>query len=221
MDKLSLIFIITTILLLGCNPKCENDKFIADLPDSNKVHQPNLFYEVKKKLTDELNLEKLEVGVDSFELRLWTKIEPANLGYVFVIKKQNLNWTCIKYAFTTLHNSEITSGPVLTFLTDIRIDSFYVWKEQPKSGWTKFFGDLKKSNIYDLRDQHEIKNWESKIDDGTTYLIEYANKEKYRFYSYSNPSAYKDKYIECRQMTNILNIFNLEIGLEDPLEKYR
>ena len=86
MKKQYTIFILI-LVLSACNNVRHKSTFTIVLPDTSVTHQPDIFYETKKKAVQELMLNNLENGSDSFELRLWAKVEVLTGGQLFVIKK--------------------------------------------------------------------------------------------------------------------------------------
>ena len=109
-------------------------------------------------------------------------------------------------------------------MTNYTIDTFWVKKLQPRTNWRAFFKAIAKEDIYNLPSQSEIKGWKNEVDDGLTFSIEFATKEKYKFYSYNCPDVYENQFKECKHMVNILNVFDKEFGLRMDIfgeEKYR
>ena len=186
--------------------------FSIELPDTSKTHKPDLLFEKTKYLSNELFLNQLYKGVDSFELRLWAQISVTREGRVYIIKKINNNWKCILYNYV-LSINQWSSGNYLEYLAKRTIDTFSVKKLQPKTNWIDFFKLIEKENIYNLPSQEDIKGWKNKIDDGIIYKVEIATKNKYKFYYYNCPDIYEKEFKECKQMTNILDIFNKEFDL--------
>ena len=209
---LILLLILLCIVNISCKRIIKDDKpkFIIDLPDTSNKKYPNYYYETIKKKTEQLMFNKLWMATDSFEIRLWAKVEVTNGGHVYVIKKINNQWVCLHYFFIENHDywSNLNS-----YINNLTIDTFWVKKLQPKSNWNNFFNQIEKENIYKLPSQGDIKGWESIVEDGITYGVEIGTKNKYKLYYYNCPDVYSEKYIECKQMTNILEIFDKEFGI--------
>ena len=77
-------------------------------------------------------------------------------------------------------------------------------------------------NIYDLPDQDDISSWDSlgvTIADGTSYSVEFANQERYKYYSYNTPQDFIKYFKECKNMSNIIQILDREIGVKDEIEE--
>lgn len=82
--------------------------------------------------------------------------------------------------------------------------------------------DLEKENIYNLPDQQDISSWDSlgvTIADGISYSVEFANRERYKYYSYNRPQEFAKHFKECRNMSNIIQILDREIGVKDDFEE--
>lgn len=207
------LIVILILLFSGCNYQDKKTPSIRiDLPDTSLTHLPNFNYEIKKKAEEELMLNRLENGSDTLELRLWANVEVLSGGQIFIIKKINRQWTCLHYEYITKQKCE-SSMNWFDYAKDFSIDTFLVKKLQPKTNWKNLYFSLEKENIFNLPNQSEIKGWENMISDGNTFKVEFATNDYYKFYSYNCPDVYENKFIECKQMSNILNVFNKEFGL--------
>lgn len=204
------------LTFFGCNKHIKSDNnetnFVLELPDTSKKDFP-IIYKVKENLVKELNLQNLENGVDTFELRLWVKSEPTNGGQVFIIKKIKNEWTCFNYFYIEGKFKWIDNREIYENFYNFSVDTFWVKKRNPKSNWINFMQKIDKEGIFELQNQSDIIGWKDIVEDGITYSVEYANNSKYRFYSYNCPDVYSDNFIDCKRMTNILEIFDEEIGL--------
>ena len=214
----SILLLLLLTSLFACKNNKDNTKLLLEIPDTSKTHYPDIYYEVNKRAVDQLSLNKLENGVDTFELRLWAKVEVTNGGQVFVIRKIDNQWTCTHYYY--IESEGKFNSNIFTQITNFTIDTFWVKKEKPKTSWDSFFKAVEKENIYGLPIQSDIKGFKPIVDDGFTYCIEFATKSKYKFYWYNCPDVYEGEFKECKQMTNILDIFNKEFGLTLGLEKF-
>jgi hypothetical protein len=173
----------------------------------------NINYLMKKTATKELALSELESTVDFLEIRLWAKLSLSNHGQLMVIKQIDKQWVCIKYDYIAHWPAFVNGMSRRTYLTNYTIDTFVAIKKLPKSNWKSFFKAVEKQRIYDLPDQSEIKYWQNEVSDGNDFWLEYATKNKYSFASYNCPDYYENVFIECKRMTNIIEIFNTEFGL--------
>jgi len=212
------LLIIIAILFASCikEPLTRSSKFVMELPDTSLTHEPDIFYEVKKIAANELNLNLLENGAEPFELRLWTKMEVTNGGQVLIIKKINNQWTCVDYRYLETYTPVKDQKSIVDFVTNFSIDTVWIKKKQPKSGWRNFFTAIHKNKIMDLPVQSQIPGWVNHVTDGYTFYVEYATSNRYKFYWYNTPYVYEDDFSECRYMNNIIFLFNKEFGLMLP-----
>ncbi|SMD44207.1 hypothetical protein SAMN00777080_2826 [Aquiflexum balticum DSM 16537] len=79
---------------------------------------------------------------------------------------------------------------------------FYCSKTLETSEAKEIYKLFKENEIFDIPPQDSIENWEQG-EDGTTYFIEYSNKDLYSFKDYWAPSHYMDKIDEAKRI-NIL-----------------
>ena len=198
--------ILILLTLISCHEK----------PSKTTSAELNIFYEKTKRATIELSLPKIEKGVDSLEIRLWSKVEVTNGGNVLEIRKINNKWTCSDYSYIeTQHIKRHEISDDISFFTNFTIDTFWVKKIEPKTGWKDFFEKLQAKKAFELPDQRTIKGWDNNVSDGISYLFEFSTKNNYRYFSYNCPDIYEKKFIECKRMTQILEIFNSEFGVFD------
>ncbi|UTW60819.1 hypothetical protein KFE98_12370 [bacterium SCSIO 12741] len=206
-------------LLLGlitCSCQSSN-KEVEAIPMEDSTHaQPNLYALAHQKATQELNLNILREEVDSFELRLWAKVEVMIYGQVLVIKKVDGKWTCLDYRYTESQKEWVNELSAEEYVTRFSIDSFSVTKREPQSNWNQFFNNMQEQQLFTLPDQRNIPNWQNRVTDGYTYHVEWATKDNYQFISYNCPDVYQNDYNECLRMTEILEVFDREFGLYIP-----
>src|SRR5688572_5379419 len=70
----TLIFITILLMLASCqiNNSSHSDTFQVLLPDTSKTHRPDNLYKLLKDYGRQMNLPRIDTGVRSFELRIWT-----------------------------------------------------------------------------------------------------------------------------------------------------
>jgi len=210
------LFLLISIITLGVSckkhEKTEQREFEIEIPDTTKNHQSNISYIHKMSITQELSLNPLENGVDSFELRFWAKVEVLNIGHLYVIKKIKNQWTCLHYRY--IEHCRYQEGIDFSEMAKATyIDTFSVKKVRPATNWETFFEKIEHENIYELPPQVDIPGFKSNVADGHTFYVEYATRSKYKFYWFNCPDAFEDTFDECRKMANIVKIFHDEFGL--------
>jgi hypothetical protein len=50
-------------------------------------------------------------------------------------------------------------------------------------------------------------------------VVEFANEKRYRNYAFNSPQGFVDQIPACRNMTNIIEIFDEEFGVADNANK--
>ena len=202
------------------------DKINLDIPDSS-----DLAYKFHNARVNELNLPNLELGIDSFELRLWKYYEPYNINEIIVIRKDSKKkwWEGYYYRYWDIDIiSELEVQRGNKFFEDeisknspevyTLIDSLNIKKENPKSGWDIFLNEIKKEKIYELPNQKKIPNYKHSTFDGLIWEIEIGTSDSYKYYSYENPQVYAEKFWQCKQMIKIAEIFEREFPLRPPID---
>lgn len=157
-----------------------------DIPTFNNGLKGH-FYESIRKSSEVLNLEDLQKGVDSLEIRIWFFYSKRDqtFGKVHIYRYDD-NWIGkASYGSSILVNIS------------------------PKSGWKSFISKLLKKNIMTLQNQRDIKGFNLMIFDGDTYCVEIATRDDYRFYSYNSPDMTK-KYRDAKKMNRILKLVKRE-----------
>ena len=215
-----MLVVLIGFTFLLCQPQRTNHDLLIEIPDTTESELDIIPYLVKNKLVTQLNLNRLENGVDSFELRFNTRISLIPYGQLLIIKKIDNRWTCIEYNYVIKHPVMASGQKTLDYVQSFAIDTIQVVKKNPSSGWLKFLTSIDSRNIYDLPDQEDIRAWDSlhvAIADGTSYFVEFANDDRYKFYSYTDPQFFAKYFNECRKMTEIIGIFDREFGLNDSI----
>ncbi len=189
------------------------------IPDivNNKINK--LLYLKKKNITDELNIKSIENGADSLEIRLWAMAGAAKGGEVYIIRKTKYKWNCYHYWFierVAEQDNLNRKSYTLDELADAGLDTFWIKKEAPRSGWNGFLTKLNESDLYKL-DSYKDESLEvvEKINN-YSFMIEYALKNKYRLYWYSCSDIYRDCQ-RCEEMVEALNVFNSEFNFSSSL----
>src|SRR5687767_8422206 len=102
MNTSHLILIALTSILYTCGQRTDNSKKLKiEIPDTTESELDILPLLYKDRLAEELNLERLENGVDSFELRFDTRIAVLKCGFgqMLVFKKKGDSWSCFEYQY--------------------------------------------------------------------------------------------------------------------------
>lgn len=95
-----------------------------------------------------------------------------------------------------------------------KILSKNVYRKEPASGWDNFMKRLFDLQIMSLPDMSRVPGYEE-LDgaDGASYFIEFATKDKYRFYGYWEPAIFT-QFWEARNMEEILRLIEQELDFK-------
>ncbi|MDI9868957.1 hypothetical protein [Flectobacillus roseus] len=162
----------------------------------------DLFYELKKQKEKQLNLDSLESGFDSLQIRIWYDYALLINRELIVIKRTNGKWSAEHYQMAVDWDA---------FKTTEVIKINKIKSVLPKSGWDNFFNKLLSFKIMTLPNMDDISGLEDNWTDGVTYNIEIATKKQYRFYGYHLPDKFQDKFWQAKNMTEILSLISTEL----------
>ncbi|MBN2212924.1 MAG: hypothetical protein JW723_01655 [Bacteroidales bacterium] len=214
--------LIIPLLLLGCRFSSIGDiggKIDVIIPDIQNNQLNRLLYRKKQHITDELNIRPIEKGVDTLEIRLWAMTGTAKGGEVYIIRKTKYKWNCYHYWFierlSTPDNPEKRSFSFEELSTS-GLDTFWIKKEEPHSGWDRFISKLNTTGLYHL-ESYEDESAEVREKINTySFMIEYAMKNKYRFFLYNCSDIYHDCR-KCQQMMGIFRLVDNEFNFSNSL----
>ncbi|MDL5049917.1 hypothetical protein QQ054_28290 [Oscillatoria amoena NRMC-F 0135] len=193
----------------ACDPaKPKEEKtFIYELPKPRGADSLHFYYRYKNMVSEQLSLTRLEDGVDSFELRLWSEITIAQPSILYTLKKAENNWQCMQYNIWG-HDESLNNFKFYRYI----VDSVQLYSVKPKCDWNMLLDSMNKEGLLTLPSNDEIKGMENVgISDGTIYSVEYATSSKYRFYYYHSPSVLP-QFSDCVKMNNILEMWARNVG---------
>lgn len=196
MKSLAIVLVFSLFLLFSCNDKnlSENDIVKEEKTD-------NRYLNWQKTTQQQLNIGPIEQSASTQEIRLWVTAALWTPDYLYILKNDNNGW----YAFHYTYWRDVK------YNSSKKVDSFFIKKINPKTNWIRFINSLEQQNIYSLPSQNDIEGWENRVNDGTTYVIEYYKEGDFGYYIYNCPEAYKDRFPESQKMANIVNLFQEHI----------
>ena len=136
--------------------------------------------EFGKWQSSRLNIQQINNGVDSFELRIWNFGMWARKELV-ILRYFDNKWVTCNYDYWENGKRVIDSLHLLCK----QIDSNVAYKIQ-------MF--VTKDSILELPSQTAIPNFKDNTADGNTYFIEIATKTFYKTLGYHNPQYFNDPY---------------------------
>lgn len=177
-------------------------KFKKEIP-SYPDGQPDLFYRLAQQKTKQLQLDTLQGGYDSLQIRIWYDFSLINLRKLLIIKRTNSLWTATSYTLTVDWD--------FRNLTET-IKAKTVEEVNPKQGWDNFLKKIFALQITALPNANKINGY-SFGTDGRQFNIEVATKNQYRFYGYWEPQLNREKFPQAKNMADILQLIKDEFNI--------
>ncbi|HJX72414.1 MAG TPA: hypothetical protein VJ346_10690 [Bacteroidales bacterium] len=189
------------------------------IPDIKNNELNRLLYLKKQHIIDELNIKSIEKGVDTLEIRLWAMAGTAKGGEVYIIRKSKYKWNCYHYWF--IERLPVAQNPekkAYSFeeMANTGLDTFWIKKEEPRSGWDRFISKLNATELYKLESYEDVSSEVVEKINTYSFMIEYAMKNKYRLFWYNCSDIYKDCH-QCRQMMGIFGTVDSEFNFSNSL----
>ena len=222
MKNLIALLLFILIALSGCRFSSIGDikgKVDTVMPDIKNNQLNRLLYLKKQNVTDELNIKSIEKGVDSLEIRIWALAGTARGGEVYIIRKSRYKWNCYHYWFIermSVSGNRNSQDYSLEELSNIGLDTFWIKKEEPRTGWNRFISKLDNSELYHLESYDDVSVEVREKIRTYSFMIEYAMKNKYRLFYYNCSDIYQDCQ-KCRHMMEVLRQVDYEFNFSSSL----
>ncbi|MEI6950700.1 hypothetical protein V9K67_26195 [Paraflavisolibacter sp. H34] len=188
--------------------QAQDTTFLKDIP--YRPGRPDIFYREMKRDIADLNLDTLEAGFDSLQIRIWCTYGNLIYHQLIILKKTQGKWSGHLLSFNGNDRSQYT-GESRFFNSRRR-------SLTPKSGWEKFTRKLFALQITTLPSITEIPNLkpEGTGGDGENgiYAVEVATPHLYRFYRYEELAIYKDRFWQASNMEKILRLMEKEFAFK-------
>ncbi len=222
MNNKIIFFFFILLTITGCRFSSIGDirsKMDYVIPDIKRNQLNRLLFLKKRNITDELNVKSIEKGVDSLEIRIWALAGTARGGEVYIIRKSRYKWNCYHYWFierVSASGKPNTQGYTFEELSTAGLDTFWIKKEVPRSGWNRFITKLNDSEFYRLGSYDDVSVEVIEKINTYSFMIEYATKNKYRLFLYNCSDIYQD-CPKCRQMMGVLSLLDSEFNFSSSL----
>jgi hypothetical protein len=203
MKQIHFILIGIALFFGACNSHSKGDpasSFKREIP-TYLGGNDDVFYVLAKSRQKQLGLDTLENGFHDLQVRFWYNPALTKERKLVVIINKDTSWTAAVYDWQI-----DMKGKTETIL------SKKMRQVSPRSGWQTFSKKLLALQILTLPNQDDVEGY-SAGDDGTTYSVEVATKDQYRFYNYWQPQLSQDRFWQAKNMTGILNLFETELGI--------
>ena len=193
--KYSLVFLL--YILFSCKQKeALSQQFSSILP---KNIDTTRFKEYQRKLNASLLLNNISPGVDSFEIRFSYNYGLFVEKDLFVIRYTNGNWEGLHYSYQRGDNDSI---------------KFVKKNFTPIIPWKSFVDSIYSNDVLNLLSQEDLENYKNRVDDGQTFEMEYAAKNKFKMIRYENPKHYPE-FKESKIVLDFLDMFFRNIHPEE------
>jgi hypothetical protein len=176
-------------------------KFVKEIPIATVGRdkgQPVLFYRLTKLTTHALQLDSLETGFETLQIRVWLGHSMAIKRHVVILKLIDKKWT----------------GQLITFDHHLQKADINVKNISPNNGWENLIASLKKLDIINLPNADDLPDYNGCGQDGITYYVEVATRHKYRFFYYCNPIDNSDKFWQAKNLLTFSKILEDEFDFE-------
>lgn len=161
-----------------------------------------------RHIQENLNLESIENGFDSIQIRIWMNYGLLRKEHLVIFKNDGNKWNGLLIDFES--DSKIVEDSIGSFGN---LTNYAITKEinvSPGSGWKSFIKKLSELKIFTLPDSENVPGMNWGGGDLPVYSIEIATKKLYRFYTYTLPSSYEKNIPEAKNMEAILKLLEKE-----------
>ena len=194
-------WVVILFLLSSCIEKQNHSqKFIATWPGNFDTSNLNFIKNYRGKFLDNLDLNDISTGTDSFEIRFGYNYTLFVEKDLFVIKNVNGNWNGVHFAYQ--HN-----GPN---------DSISFNKKEfvPLTNWKGFIDSIYTSKILNIPSQIDLKGYKNRVNDGKYLMLEYATKNNFKLILYENPDKYPE-FPESQIVLGFIDMFYRNISAKE------
>lgn len=148
------------------------------------------FYTHSKEKSKQLGLDSLENGFNGLQIRIWYDVVNVSKQKVVVLTYSKGKWNGKVYYLKELSQAK-----------DV----------MPKSGWVTFANKLLNLKILTLPDGGDLSDCGDGGGDGSTYNVEIATENHYRYYGYWEPQDYQEKCWQAKNMKEILSLLSKDL----------
>jgi len=205
------IIVILVLSALSCQIAIKeppNKKpFISYVSDSSITHRPDYLSIELSNLSSELNLSKIDNGVDSFEMRIWIAgiFTEQNL-YIIKINSSGLSSCQIRYYDRSPYQGEKKLDPKIPDIFMMVVDSFVSNRVEYRIDPSKFLDSINEMGLVNIPSQEEIPGFTDNVADGTFVTFEIATNKYYKRLRYHCPAYYAKKGdLNSQKVINLLN----------------
>jgi hypothetical protein len=175
--------------------------FRKEIPTSDDGNL-DTYYGITRQKARQLDLDSLESGFDSLQIRVWYEYELLYQRELIVIKRMKNGWEASHFEMRLVTDDE--SDPhKIAYSTRRTLN--------PKGNWNDFINQLISLKVMTLPTMDSIPELSDSWMDGVTYNFEIATKNLYRFYSYHVPEEFQDSFWQAKNVVKILALIKTEL----------
>ncbi|HEY5771489.1 MAG TPA: hypothetical protein VIS75_02625, partial [Chitinophagaceae bacterium] len=135
-----------------------------------------------------LNLPQINLGVDSFELRIWHGLALAEPRSLVILSYTDSSWHLTGTNYWISYENKYPKEGILI------LDSFVTKKLIVPLPFSDIIDSIETFRLGTFPSQHEVPGFQDNVADGMFYTIELATSKYYKAINYNNPKFYSDPY---------------------------
>lgn len=178
------------------NNKNEKDSLIQLGPDW--LSRAYFFF------SEKINLNNIQNGIDSFEMRIWESSSPFMPRSVLRLSYTKNIWEFqkINLAVSPINDSAFTTAAIDSSIYFIKVDSIMSCRLIANCSIERIkeIIDSAEIDILPIQRQNNSKDVIHSIVHGDTYIIEFSKRNYYKLISYKNPEFYSKSEVSNKKV---------------------
>lgn len=180
--------------------------FTVEIPmykEGRRIGETFYLYKYIRQEALGLGLMPLEMGFDSFQIRIWLGHSLAKKRNVVILMYTGGQWSGLLVTYLE---------PNLEKDKSLFIERKEIKEIHPVSGWATFVKKMNDLKIPELPNPENLQGYKGGGMDGIDYYFEISTKRKYRFFYYGNPDENREKFGEARHVLEFASFLESEFG---------
>jgi hypothetical protein len=163
-----------------------------------------LLYKYLSSKAAKLNLARINLGVDSFEFRVWHGSVLLTPKQLVILKYNDSSWQLTETDYWLHYQNNYPKRDIIV------LDSCFTKQLMVQMPLSQIIDSIEYFRLDTFPSQDEIPGFKNNVADGMSFTIELATSKYYKAISYNNPKFYTDPY--NKKITNFL-LFLKNIGV--------
>jgi hypothetical protein len=171
-----ILFISILFIFISCKTKTtpQSSVFQILLPDTNRTHRPNIIFLHLKEVSDQINLPRIDTGMNGFEIRLWTS--SMIIPNLIVVVRET--------------DTVLLSQKIEYYMSPDSAAHYKLYNNQQTGSLRILLDSLQHYDFAKMISQNEIENFTDNLADGITYHLEISNSKYYKLLTYHCPEHF-------------------------------